>query len=466
MAYDKLFEDIKNYVLSPPSFSLKAYETAQLCLIDALGCALLSMQFDKPKKLIGPMVPGATLKNGARVIGTDYQLDPVKAAFDNGLLIRWLDYNDTWLAKEWGHPSDNLGAILAVMDYLGQTNQRIYSVKELLNAMIKAYEIQGILALSNAFNQRGLDHVLLVKLASAAVCMHLLGGDEQAILRVISQVFVDGQALRTYRHYPNTGSRKSWAAGDACARAVFLALITQKGETGYPSALTEKIWGFQDASFGGQPVINDHNFGSYVMENILFKVSYPAEFHAQTAVEAALILHPEVSDRLELIDRVEIFTQAAAMRIIDKSGPLNNPADRDHCLQYMVAVPLIFGKLDAESYTSMVAIDPRIDALRSKMIVKEEPRFTHDYFDETKRAIPNRIQVFFKDGSSTEAIQVDYPLGHAKRREEAKPALQAKAMQNISSKFGEARAKKILAQCSDSDLLTMPVPVLMTLFTS
>jgi 2-methylcitrate dehydratase len=352
------------------------------------------------------------------------------------------------------------------MDYMGQTNQRIFTVKELLEAMIKAYEIQGVMALGNAFNQNGLDHVILVKLASTAVCMQLLGGDETAILRAISQVFVDGQALRTYRHYPNTGSRKSWAAGDACARAVFLALMTQRGEAGYPSALTERHWGFQDASFGKQPVILEQPFGCYVMENILFKVLYPAEFHAQTAVEAALALHPQVKDRLNAIDRIEVFTQAAGVRIIDKTGPLNNPADRDHCLQYMIAVPLIFGKLDAESYTSNVAADPRIDALRSKMIVKEEPVFTHDYFDASKRAIPNRVQIFFNDGSSTDAVQVDYPVGHARRRAEAKPFLQEKALYNIATKFGDARAKKILAQCVDSDLLTMPVSALVTLFTS
>jgi 2-methylcitrate dehydratase len=466
MTYDLLLEDIKNYVQSPPAFSPRAYETAQACLLDALGCALLALSFDKPKKLIGPVVPGAVLKNGARVVGTDYQLDPVKAAFDNGLLIRWLDFNDTWLAKEWGHPSDNLGAILAVMDYLGQTNQQQFTVKQLLEAMIKAYEIQGILALGNAFNQCGLDHVILVKLASAAVCMPLLGGDDQALLRVLSQVFVDGQALRTYRHYPNTGSRKSWAAGDACARAVFLCLLTLKGETGYPSAITEPTWGFQDASFRHQPLVLEQAFGSYVMENILFKVAFPAEFHAQTAVEAALILHSQVKDRLDAIDRIEVFTQEAGKRIIDKKGPLSSPADRDHCLQYMIAVPLIWGELSAESYTNTVSLDPRVDILREKMIVKEEPSFTRDYFNPAKRAIPNRIQIFFHDGSQTEAVQVDYPLGHAMRRAEATPLLQEKAFRNISARFGDQRAKKVLAQCVDSDLLSVPVSVLLTLFTA
>jgi 2-methylcitrate dehydratase len=308
--------------------------------------------------------------------------------------------------------------------------------------------------------------VILVKLASAAVCMSLMGGDDEAILRVISQVFVDGQALRTYRHYPNTGSRKSWAAGDACSRAVFLCLLTLRGETGYPSALTATQWGFQDSIFGKKPVVLEQPFGSYVMENILFKVSYPAEFHAQTAVEAALALHPHVVHRLEDVERVEIYTQAAGQRIIDKKGSLNNPADRDHCLQYMVAVPLIFGNLTAESYTSQVASDPRIDLLREKMIVKEDPIFTHDYFDASKRAIPNRVQVFFKDGSSTDAIQVDYPLGHARRRAEAKQFLEEKALRNIASKFGESRAKKIIAQCTDSDVMKMPVSAMLTLFTA
>lgn len=466
MQYDKVIENITHYVLNPPPFSKTAVQTAQWCLIDALGCALQALQYEQPKSLIGPIVSGATVKNCSRVVGTEYSLDPVKAAFDNGLLIRWLDYNDTWLAKEWGHPSDNLGAILSVMDYLGRQDIASFTMQDLLTAMIKAYEIQGILALDNAFNEHGLDHVLLVKLASAAVCMHLLGGDKDAIQRVLSQVFVDGQSLRTYRHKPNTGSRKSWAAGDACARAVFLCLLTQKGEMGYPSVLSEKTWGFEARTLGGHPVVNDNPFGSYVMENILFKVSYPAEFHAQTAVEAALQLHDAVKDRLDDIDRIEIFTQAAGARIIDKTGPLNNPADRDHCIQYMVAVPLIFGELTADSYLQATADDPRIDRLREKMVVKEDTQFTQDYFDKDKRAIPNRVQVFFEDGSQTDVIQIDYPLGHARRRDEAFSALKAKAQHNIGLALGEQRAEKILAQWFDSDILTMPVSALITLFTT
>lgn len=388
--YDSLLEKIADYVLSPPEFSALAYETAQWCLMDALGCAALAMTFPAATKLLGPIVPGSRCENGVHVLKSDIALDPVKAAFDYGLLIRWLDYNDTWLAKEWGHPSDNLGAILSIIDYLRHHNKNEFLIKDILDAMIMAYEIQGILAIDNAFNAAGLDHVILVKLASAAVAMKLLGGNRTDLLNVLSQVFVDGQALRTYRHAPNTGSRKSWAAGDATARALWLCFMTLKGEGGYPSAITARIWGFQDAINRGNPVILANPLGCYVMENILFKVSYPAEFHAQTAVEAAIRCHPQVKDRLDDIERIDIQTQAAGLRIIAKSGPLHNPADRDHCLQYMAAVGLIYGELTADSYEDDFAKDPRIDALRAKMHVTENQAFTADYFDPDKRAIPIR----------------------------------------------------------------------------
>lgn len=464
MEYDPLIQKIADYVLNPPKFSKLAIQTAQACLLDAMGCAMLALQFDAAKRLIGPIVPGADCVPGARVVGTEFELDPVKAAFDTGLLIRWLDYNDTWLAKEWGHPSDNLGAILSVCDYLSHADAKKLTLNDILTAMIKAYEIQGVLALDNAFNRRGLDHVILVKLASAAVSMQLLGGDRDAIMRVISQVFVDGQSLRTYRHAPNTGSRKSWAAGDACARAVNLCLMTQKGEMGYPNALTTRVWGFQDVSMGGDPVVNDHDFSCYVMENILFKVAFPAEFHAQTAVEAAIALHPLVKDRLGNIQSITIETQEAGKRIIDKTGPLKNPADRDHCIQYMVAIALIFGELRAEHYEDDIAADPRVDALRSLMLVTENSQFTDAYFDPEQRAIPNSLQITFKDGKTTERVQVDFPLGHKRRRVEAEKHLHAKALHNLSVTLGKKRGEKILAQLSSPDAITMPVADFTALF--
>ncbi len=399
--YDALIAKIADYVVNEQTFSDDAYKTAKLCLDDAMACAAMAEQH-----------PECT-----RILYNDSS-DPVKAAFDLGTKIRWLDYNDTWLAKEWGHPSDNIGAIMAVLVDLDE--------RKLLTAMIKAYEIQGVLALENAFNQYGIDHVILVKLASAAVCMHIMGGDKDAVMRVISQVFVDGQALRTYRHAPNTGSRKSWAAGDACARAVRLCQLTLAGEMGYPTAISAPKWGFEATTLRGNKLINNISFGCYVMENILFKVSFPAEFHAQTAVEAALQLHPNVKDRIDAIDKIVVHTQEAGDRIINKSGVLNNYADRDHCLQYMVAVGLIFGKLTADSYSDAFAQDPRIDTLRDKMQVSEDTEFTEMYFDPEKRAIPNRVQIFFNDGSSTDAVQVDYPLGHRMRREEALPMLREK----------------------------------------
>ncbi|MFU8830537.1 MAG: bifunctional 2-methylcitrate dehydratase/aconitate hydratase [Wenzhouxiangella sp.] len=454
---DSLLQQIADYVCDTEIESGEAWKTAHYCLKDSLACGLLALRFPECVKLLGPVVPGLSLENGARVPGTSHRLDPVQAAFNIGVLVRYLDFNDTWLAAEWGHPSDNLGAILAVADYVSRTNRAAgreeLSVADVLQAMIKAHEIQGVLALKNSFNRVGLDHVLLVRVASTAVITHMLGGTRDDVINALSQAWIDGGALRTYRHAPNTGPRKSWAAGDACRRAVQLALLTMKGEIGYPSALTAKGWGFQDVLFKGQELVLERGLESYVMENILFKIAFPAEFHAQTAVECALKLHGEVRDRLDQIERIELETQEAAVRIIDKTGPLDNYADRDHCLQYMVAIPLIFGELTADSYADGVAADPRIDALRSTMTVKENPRFTEEYFDADKRAIGNSIQVFFKDGSSTDKVSIDYPVGHRRRRAEGIPLLEDKFERAVRGQLSARQAAAIIESCADAESL-------------
>ncbi len=428
--------------------SEEAYQTARLCLMDSIGCAILALKFPECTKMLGPIVPETIVPNGSHVPGTSFVLDPVTAAFNIGVLIRWLDYNDTWLAAEWGHPSDNLGAILAVSEFMSHKNMtkglKPLTIHDVLTAMIKAYEIQGVMALENSFNKKGLDHVLLVKLASAAVTAYLFGCDEQQIINAISQVWADLGPLRTYRHAPNTGSRKSWAAGDATSRGVFLALQSLRGEMGYPTILTTPKWGFYDRLWNGKRFKFQRSYGSYVMENILFKISYPAEFHGQTAVEASIKLHPEVINRLNEIERVEIFTQEAGARIIDKKGPLRNPAARDHCLQYMTAVGLIFGRLVYEDYEDERASDPRIDTLREKMVVQENPLYTQEYHDPDKRSIANAIQVFFKDGTKTEAVEVTYPLGHRKRRIEAIPLLKKKFKQNITIHFSTQKVQEII----------------------
>jgi 2-methylcitrate dehydratase len=460
---DKLIQDIADYVVDYEITSKEAWETAHHCLKDSLACSMLALKFPECAKLLGPVVPGMELETGARVPGTPYKLDPVQAAFNIGVLVRYLDFNDTWLAAEWGHPSDNLGAILAVADYVSRRNVaeggEPLTIEAVLEAMIKAHEIQGILALKNSFNRVGLDHVLLVRVASTAVVTKILGGDRDDVVNAVSQAWIDGGALRTYRHAPNTGPRKSWAAGDACRRAVQLALITLKGEIGYPSALTAKGWGFQDVLFKGNDLVLERELGSYVMEQVLFKISFPAEFHAQTAVECAYKLHDEVKDRIEEIESIELETQEAGCRIIDKTGPLNNYADRDHCLQYMVAVPLIFGELTADSYTDEVAADPRIDALREKMTVKENPRFTEEYFDADKRAIGNSVQVFFTDGSSTDKVSIDYPVGHRRRREEGIPLLEDKFARAVAGQLSARKAGAIMAATEAfGSLKAMPVP--------
>jgi 2-methylcitrate dehydratase len=456
---DQVLVDIADYVLDFKVESREAVETARYCLIDALGCGLEALAYPACSKLLGPIVPGTVVPHGARVPGTAYQLDPVQAAFNTGTLIRWLDFNDTWLAAEWGHPSDNLGGILATADWLSRTRlaggQAPLRMRQVLEAMIKAYEIQGVLALENSFNRVGLDHVLLVKVATAAVCTWLMGGGREQIINAVSQALVDGQPLRTYRHAPNTGSRKSWAAGDATARGVLLALISLKGEMGYPSALTAPTWGFYDVLFKGQTFRLSRPYGSYVMENVLFKISYPAEFHAQTAVECALQLHPQVVGRLDTIARVVIRTHESALRIIDKKGPLHNPADRDHCLQYMVAVALIKGRLSAEDYEDEAAADPRIDALRARMEVREEPRFSADYLDPGKRSIANAVQIFFTDGRRTAELVSEYPLGHCRRRTEGIPVLVEKFRTHLARWFSPPQQGTILESSRDVHKLGM-----------
>ncbi|MDN5938271.1 MAG: bifunctional 2-methylcitrate dehydratase/aconitate hydratase [Salinisphaera sp.] len=433
---DAVLAKIADYVCDCSIGSAEALETARHCLIDTLGCGLQALRYPACTKLLGPVVPGADMAGGAKVPGTSHQLDPVTAAFNIGCMIRWLDFNDTWLAAEWGHPSDNLGGILAVADYLSRRNVATggapLTLKDVLVAMIKAHEIQGILALENSFNRVGLDHVLLVRIATTAVVTRMLGGSKEEVLNAVTHAWVDGGALRSYRHAPNTGPRKSWAAGDATSRGVLLALRVLRGEIGYPSVLTAPTWGFQDALFRGEELTLGQAFGSYVMENVLFKISFPAEFHAQTAVEAAITLHPEVADRLNDIDRIAIETQESGVRIIDKTGPLSNPADRDHCIQYMVAIGLLKGALTAADYEDDVAADPRVDALRHKMVVTENERFTREYLEADKRAIGNSVQVFFNDGSQTELVSVDYPIGHRRRRDEGIPELKKKFAHNLA----------------------------------
>lgn len=483
---DALLQQLADYTLATGHItSQEALETARLCLMDSLGCALLALSYPACVKSLGSTVPGAAMPGrGARVPGTSFELDPIQAAFNIGAMVRWLDFNDTWLAAEWGHPSDNLGAILAVADYLSRnarkssssrithhvsrTNSPPLTVRDVLLAMIQAYEIQGVLALENSFNRLGLDHVLLVRIASTAVATRLLGGTREQIINALSNAFIDGGALRTYRHAPNTGSRKSWAAGDATSRAVRLALFALRGEMGYPSALSAKVWGFQDAVLRGQPLrVPAQGFGSYVMENILFKISFPAEFHAQTAVEAAVTLHPYVAKRLDQIERIVIETQESGKRIIDKTGPLNNPADRDHCLQYMVAVALLRGTLTADDYEDQAAADPRLDALRAKMQVVENAGFSRDYLDPAKRSIPNAVQVFFRNGTATQRVLVEYPLGHRRRRQEGLPLLLTKFEKNLRGGLQSPQADAVLALCNNgAQLERTPAHRFMELFSA
>src|SRR6266436_4676451 len=464
-APDHILTAIADYALSAEIKSELAYETAGYCLMDTLACGFQALKYPACTKLMGPVVPGATLTNGARVPGTAYELDPINAAFNIGAMIRWLDFNDTWLAAEWGHPSDNLGGILALADYLCRTKRKSLTIGDVLHAMIKAHEIQGILALENSFNRVGLDHVLLVRVATAAVAANLLGGSKEQIISAIANAWTDGGNLRVYRHAPNTGPRKSWAAGDATSRGVRLALMALQGEMGYPSALSAKTWGFYDVLFKGRAFSLPRPLGFYVMENILFKISFPAEFHAQTAVECAIKLHEEVKNRLDQIESVTIITQESAIRIIDKTGPLHNPADRDHCIQYMTAVGLIFGELTADHYEDKFARDPRIDALRDKMVIVEDARYSEDYLDPDKRSIANAVQVFFKDGSATEKVAVEYPIGHRRRRAEGIPLLVNKFEANLNSRLAPPWSKKILDLCLNLPTLqATPVNQFMDMF--
>ncbi|WP_120512683.1 bifunctional 2-methylcitrate dehydratase/aconitate hydratase [Photobacterium salinisoli] len=467
---DELLVKIADYVANTEITSAEAYNTARNCLMDTLGCGLLALRFPECTKHLGPTVPGTTVRNGARVPGTSHELDPITAAFNIGCIIRWLDFNDTWLAAEWGHPSDNLGGILATADYLSRVavseGKAPLTMRDVLTAMIKAHEIQGVLALENSYNRVGLDHVLLVRVASTAVVTKMLGGNRDQIIDAVSQAWVDGCALRTYRHAPNAGSRKSWAAGDATSRAVRLAMITMKGEMGLPSVLTAPKWGYYDVLFNGQPFRLNQDFGSYVMENVLFKISFPAEFHAQTAVECAVTLHDQVKERLDDIERIEVTTHESAIRIISKSGDLANPADRDHCLQYMIAVPLIYGDLIAEHYEDdFHRGDSRIDVLRSKMEIIEDKRYSAEYLESDKRSIANAIQIFFNDGTSTDKVSVEYPIGHRRRREEGIPVLERKFRRNLLTRFPQGMSDKIVDLCSDQAMLeATPVNEFMALF--
>ncbi|MBI2801015.1 MAG: bifunctional 2-methylcitrate dehydratase/aconitate hydratase [Gammaproteobacteria bacterium] len=457
-APDKLLVELADYITNYEIKSAEAYNTARNCLIDTLGCGLLALRFPECTKHLGPLVPGTTVRHGARVPGTSHELDPVKAAWDIGCIIRWLDYNDTWLAAEWGHPSDNLGGILATADYLSRVavaeGRASLVMRDVLTAMIKAHEIQGVIALENSFNRVGLDHVLLVRVASTGVVTNMLGGSRDQIIDALSQAWVDGCSLRTYRHAPNAGSRKSWAAGDATSRAVRLAMITMQGEMGLPGVLSAPKWGYYDVLFKGNEFKFTQGFGTYVMENVLFKISFPAEFHAQTAAEAAVKLHAQVKDRLAAITRIEITTHESAIRIISKVGPLANFADRDHCLQYMIAVPLLYGNLIAEHYEDdFHKGDPRIDVLREKMEITEDKRYSKEYHDADKRSIANAIQIFFKDGTKTERVEIEYPVGHRRRRVEGIPLLEKKFYANLQTRFPEQRCKAILDLCLDQQRL-------------
>ena len=462
-APDQVIVDIANYVADFEVTSTEAFDTARNCLMDTLGCGFEALDYPACTKLLGPVIAGTIVPNGAKVPGTNFQLDPILAAFNIGAMIRWLDFNDTWLAAEWGHPSDNLGGILAVADYVSRKNitegKPALTIKDVLTAMIKAHEIQGVLALENSFNRVGLDHVILVKIASTAVVTKLLGGNKEDIINAVSNAFVDGHSLRTYRHSPNTGSRKSWAAGDATSRAVRLAWMVLQGEMGYPSALTAKTWGFYDVLFKGNAFKFQRAYGSYVMEQVLFKISFPAEFHAQTAVECAIQLNLSVGSKLQTlahinaIDKIVITTHESAIRIIDKTGPLDNPADRDHCIQYMAAIGLLKGNLTAQDYEDAAAADPRIDVIRSKMTCVEKAEYTKDYHDPEKRSIANAIQIFFKDGTSSSLIAVEYPIGHRRRRVEGIPELVKKFKVNLARRFDAKKQVDILALCLDQTKL-------------
>lgn len=478
---DQVLKDIAKYVHKTEITSQLALDTAKLCFLDTLGCGLAALQYQQVQNIIKPIVPGTVVPHGTKVLGTNYEMDPVNGAFAIGTLIRWLDYNDCWLAAEWGHPSDNLGGILAVADYLTRLSRATYgkegkefTVGDVLEAMVKAHEIQGVIALENSFNKVGLDHVVLVKVATTAVVSKMIGLTEEQTVEAISQAFVDGQSLRTYRHAPNTGSRKSWAAGDAVSRAVHLVYLVKNAAVGMiPSVLTAPTWGFYDVLFKGKAFSFEQRSkcNSYVMENILFKISFPAEFHAQTAAEAAVKGH-EILRRMGKsfrdIKSVRIRTQEAAIKIIDKSGPLYNYADRDHCIQYMTAVPLMFGRLTADDYTDSVAELPEIDELRSKMYCIRDEQFTLDYHDPSKRSIGNALLIELNDGTVLDEIIVEYPIGHRFRREEGIPLLLKKFKNHLDNHFAlsPARADEIFSRSKDADLPSVPIDIYMDLYSN
>jgi 2-methylcitrate dehydratase len=478
LPFDQEIIDIVDYVMNYKVTSELAYTTAWNCFLDTIGCGLESLEYPACTKLLGPIAPGQRVPNGARVPGLDFELDPVQGAFNIGTAIRWLDFNDTWLAAEWGHPSDNLGGILATADWISRNNlagsgfgngTKPLIMRDVFTAMIKAHEIQGCIALENSFNKVGLDHVILVKVASTAVVAEMMGLSRDQILNAVSLAWIDGQSLRTYRHFPNAGSRKSWAAGDATSRAVRLALMAKAGEMGYPSALTAPTWGFYDVSFKGKHFTFQRPYGSYVMENVLFKISFPAEFHAQTAVEASLLLFKkmrELGKTSDDIAKISIRTHEACIRIIDKKGPLRNPADRDHTIQYMVAIPLIFGRLTARDYEDEIAADPRIDALREKINCVEDLQYTKDYHDPEKRSIANAVTIIFSDGSALDEIAIEYPVGHKRRRDEGIPLLVEKYRTNLRRIFDEAQQEKIASLTLDYQKFSQtPVNEVMDLFT-
>ena len=461
-AFDKVIADIADYVGRYKIRSTLALETAHYCLIDSLGCGFEALAYPACTKLLGPLVPGVSVAHGARVPGTPFVLDPVHAAFNLGALIRWVDYNDAFYGATVIHPSDTLSGILATADWLSRTRvaqgKQPLVMRDVLEASVKAYEIMGCLALENGYTRAGLDHTILVKVAVTAVVAKMLGGTREEIMNAVSNAWLDGHPLAAFRRKPNTGSRKSWAAGDAASRGVRLALMALKGEMGYPSALTAKTWGFYDVLFKGLPFRFQRPYASYVMENVLFKIAYPTAFHGQTGVEAAINLHPLVKDRLDDIKRIDVKCHNSTMVILDKAGPLANPADRDHCMQYMMAVGLIFGKLTTEDYEDHVAADPRIDALRAKMQLTELPVFEREYHDPAKRSNANSIRVYFKDGSRTPLSQVDYPLGHRKRRREGIPLLIEKFDRNIARVYAEKQRRLIREVCLDPKrLAAMPV---------
>ncbi|THE12653.1 bifunctional 2-methylcitrate dehydratase/aconitate hydratase [Bacillus timonensis] len=455
---DEIIEKIADYVLNQPIESALAIETAKYVLMDTLGCGFLALRYPECTKHLGPIVPGTVVPNGSRVPGTQFELDPVHAAFNIGCAIRWLDYNDTWLAAEWGHPSDNLGGILAVADYISRKQiaegKEPLKMETVLKAIVKAHEIQGVLALTNSLNRKGLDHVLFVKIASTAVVTAMLGGTKEEVMNALSNAWIDNSSLRTYRHFPNTGSRKSWAAGDATSRAVRLALMAVNGEMGYKTALSAPNWGFQDVLFGGEEITLERPLQSYVIENILFKISYPAEFHGQTAAECAVELHPQIINRLEEIDKIVITSHESAIRIIDKKGPLHNPADRDHCIQYITAIGLLYGTINADHYEEETAKDPRVDSLRDRMEVVENKQYSEDYLDPNKRSIANAVQIFFKDGTETANVVREYPLGHRFRRDEGIPLLKRKFIDNLETRFPQKKVNEIYELCSDLEKLS------------